>query len=58
MIVNWVVPAMPEVEVAVMVATPCEVAVATLALKVAAPDGSGEAVQVTALVRSCVELSV
>jgi len=59
-IVKVVVPAGPEAGVAVMVTTPSAVAVAIeeLAGNVAAPDGSGAADQVTALVRFCVEPSV
>jgi hypothetical protein len=58
--VRVVVPAIPEVDVAVMVTTPSAVPVAMeeFAGKVAAPEGSGAAVQVTAVVRFCVEPSV
>ncbi len=57
--VNGVVPAVPNVDVAVMVTVPSAVAVATdeLAAKVAIPV-PGVADHVTALVRFCVEPSV
>jgi hypothetical protein len=59
-IVNCVVPAGPDAGVAVIVTVPWLVAVATeeFAGKVALPEESGEADQVTALVRFCVEPSV
>lgn len=49
--VSWVVPDGPDADVAVMVTTPAAVAVAIeeFAAKVAAPEGSGVAVQVTAV---------
>jgi len=58
--VSWVVPEIPDVEVAVMVTTPSAVAVAMeeLAGKMAAPEGSGVVLQVTAVVRFCVLPSV
>jgi len=58
LIVNNVVPAGPEGGVAVMVTIPIVPAVATFNLNVAAPEGSGVAVQVTEFVKSEVVPSV